>query len=104
MDKSRSRRGMARGIGTGAGKGCEWPSSTARDGSPNDDESEGGGTDGYVNSWGLPPPFTNPACGSLSLPGVVMLVAALVEWIAGEKRVEECEAGVEEGGVVEVGR
>ena len=50
MDKSRSRRGMTRGMGTGAGKGCEWFSSTTRDGSPKDDEREGGGTEGYVNS------------------------------------------------------
>lgn len=76
-DKSRSRRGMGRGMGTGATPDCprgETMGLTVASASPKDDDNEGGGTEGYVSSKAL---GTVPAAPPIESDeaGVVILVA-----------------------------
>lgn len=104
-ETSISRSRLRRGIGTGAtvvwilGDTVGLPST-----SPNEDDREGGGTDGYVSSRALgsvPPPFR---AADSEEAGVVMLVELLVDTSGGENGYWEdieAEAEEDEGGVEE---
>ena len=76
----------------------------APNGSPNDDDKEGGGTDGYVSSRarGSVPFIPNDSDDA----GVVMFVTLLVEISGGENgycEERDAEADEDDGGVVDGG-
>lgn len=96
------------GIGPEATEGpvsgeCAGLSIALERASPNEDESDGGGTEGYVNSRArgsvAGPPWKEPT--EVDEAGVVKLVCTLVSPTAGEKgNGEDPESDPEDGGVV----
>jgi hypothetical protein len=102
-EKSRPLRGMGLGMLKGSvivSRPGERTGPPTDGGSPNEDATEGGGTDGYVNSKArgsvAGPPGSEP-----SEPGVVALVALLGPTSGENMGGEEKEAEEDDGGVMD---
>lgn len=96
--RDRSRRGtMGSAMVSSAGGRTGLP---IEGGSPKEDATDGGGTEGYVSSIARGTSVAGPSVGEPSEPGVVALVALLGP-AAGEKMGgDDMEAEADDGGVV----